>query len=85
MKSTEAVFLVLIFMVLVGLLPVFIMGKNNKYRTSVIIQNVSLLVLSFISMVMDYAVIQYLFIAWWVFLFFYSSAGREKSLWVKED
>lgn len=85
MKSTEAIFLILICFALMGLLPIFVLGNNNKYRTSVIIQNVCLLVLAFIALVNDYAVIQYLLIGWWVILFFYSSAGRQKSLWVNKD
>ena len=85
MQKTEALFLVLIFMILIGLIPVFILGANNKRKTSVVVQNVSLIILSLISMFADYQIMQYIIIVWWIFLFFYSSGGREKSLWVRED
>jgi len=85
MQKTEAIFLTLIFMILIGLIPVWILGANNKRKTSVVVQNISLIILSLISMFADYQIIQYMIIVWWIFLFFYSSGGREKSLWVKED
>jgi hypothetical protein len=85
MRSTEGYFIALLFIMAIAFIPCFILGANNKNKTSVIIQNVFLAIITIVSIINDYGIVQFGIIVWWIILFFHSSSGRAKSLWIRED